>query len=576
MEQIAHLDRCPRSDDDYRAWRTGFDHVELLRRNSYEQDELIVAAFSNAAKTTYVHSAVLRADHPGLSDHEGLLNWQGGLFWQQASSVSSVISDDEVRFETHEHEWGTSALAGGEPLVYGRGLDGSDNSYYEVAQAYTHHLDIHWQPDRAAFSRFDHRGDWEDVVSITGNSLRDGVSLVSFLRDPLDQYLVEHGSVLVQLFDFTFRRPGSPPNWRGSTYRYDDMDRGMIFTQQFAGDGSISMVRGVQIVRPRLSRAEVEQRIKRKWGQVDREPKTPVEFIVLDMRTGEIATVSTDPASTATYFEPNIKSLPYETSPAFFRPEVLSKYKADSDKYTVYENWISCRGGWDLGRYRVNEADQVAVYIFHLRDLPYEEQLHWALYNENPKAPLSDRTIATDFRGEWPKTIMPREMLVYTLERWRRLGIKWWRWHPDRPPDHLIVTPRTESRDEWEKAIADLSKRVIEGFVVKELRRILETEGIRADKSWQSIALTERILHSRGALDKGSKLTTLRGLRAARNLSGTHLRGSDAKEYVQTVRQDHGTYAAHYEQLCEKLSKELALIEKGLDETPTRPSEDGE
>lgn len=54
------------------------------------------------------------------------------------------------------------------------------------------------------------------------------------------------------------------------------------------------------------------------------------------------------------------------------------------------------------------------------------------------------------------------------------------------------------------------------------------------------------------------------------------LRGSGAKEYVQAVRQDHGTYAAHYERLCEKLSQELALVEKGLNETPTRPSEDGE
>ena len=112
---------------------------------------------------------------------------------------------------------------------------------------------------------------------------------------------------------------------------------------------------------------------------------------------------------------------------------------------------------------------------------------------------------------------------------------------------------------------------MIEGFVVKELRRILETEGKRADQQWKSIVLTERILRSRGALDKGSNLTTLRELRDARNLSGTHLRGSQAEEYVQTVRQDHGTYAAHSEHLCEKLSKEPALIEKGLNETPLRP-----
>ena len=147
-----------------------------------------------------------------------------------------------------------------------------------------------------------------------------------------------------------------------------------------------------------------------------------------------------------------------------------------------------------------------------------------------------------------------------------RLGIKWWRWHPNRSPHHLIVVPRTESRDEWGKALPDLSKRVIEGFVVKEFLRILETESISTDKEWKSIALTERILHARGALEKGSKVTALRELRAGRNLSGTHLRGSQAEKYVQAVRQDHGTYAAHDESLCEKLSKELELVEQGLAE----------
>jgi hypothetical protein len=35
-------------------------------------------------------------------------------------------------------------------------------------------------------------------------------------------------------------------------------------------------------------------------------------------------------------------------SPAFFRPEVLLKYKADRDKYTVGERDVSCRAAWHL------------------------------------------------------------------------------------------------------------------------------------------------------------------------------------------------------------------------------------
>ena len=90
----------------------------------------------------------------------------------------------------------------------------------------------------------------------------------------MDQYLVEHNSVLIQLFEFMFRRPHVSANWSGSSYVHHEMDRGLAFFQQFAGDGSLSMARGVQIVRPRLSLSEVEERI-RNWSRVDPQPETP-------------------------------------------------------------------------------------------------------------------------------------------------------------------------------------------------------------------------------------------------------------------------------------------------------------
>ncbi len=257
------------------------------------------------------------------------------------------------------HEWRTDALSGF-PLVYGRcfeGLDEPEAMHMEVEQDYIHSLDVHWRSERGAYCRFDSRGDWEDVVSIT--KADSDVTLVSFSRDPLDQYLVEHDAVLVQLFEFAFRRRDSFPNWAGSRRVRHGMDRGLSFFQQFAEDGSISQARGVQIVRPRLLTRQVEQRLRRShWIGAEVETDPPMEFTVWDFRNGRITTVSTDPATTTNYFVASENSLPYETSPAFFRAEVLAKYKADSDKYTVQESTISCRGGWMLRDYGANEAGQ--------------------------------------------------------------------------------------------------------------------------------------------------------------------------------------------------------------------------
>ena len=67
------------------------------------------------------------------------------------------------------------------------------------------------------------------------------------------------------------------------------------------------------------------------------------------------------------------------------RPQVLLKYKADSDKYAL-EEAVSCRGAWHLQVFDINEADQVHTYLKYLGDLPYGEQLHWKQYSH--KAPI--------------------------------------------------------------------------------------------------------------------------------------------------------------------------------------------
>ena len=276
---------CPPHDEGaFESWWSGLSHVRMLQRNAHEQGELIVAALS---RSVFVHAAVVSADHPGLDDHDGLLKWNCGLYSQQALTRSWVMTRDEIIFEPYVHEWGTDALSGF-PLVYGRcfeGLDEPEAMYMEVAQDYTHSLDVHWRSERSAYCRFDSRGDWEDVVSIT--KADSDITLVSFSRDPLDQYLVKHDAVLVQLFEFTFQQPGSLALWEGRVKH--GMDRGLSFFQQFAEDGSISQARGVQIVRPRLSNQQVEQRLRKSHGfgaEVETDP--PVEFTVWDWRNSRI------------------------------------------------------------------------------------------------------------------------------------------------------------------------------------------------------------------------------------------------------------------------------------------------
>ena len=562
MRRILSLDEQPEGEEDSSLWRTGDRHVEMLRANARET-ELIVAAIAPA---TFVHMALVPADHPGLDDHEGLLNWSCSLFHHSAAKLDPVVSRDEVRFEPRTDQWGTPALAGGEPMIYGRTLEGANDesgTYYEVPQPFTHHVGIHWRPERNAYCRFDRRGDWEDVVSITKSNRPKSVTLATFQRDALDQYLVEHNQVLVRLFNFHYCRTPARINWQNSSFVLHEMDREVVFRQQFSGDGSTSAARGVQIIRPMLTKKEVEGRIK-SWGLDDQDENPPVEFTVLDFRNRRVAVVSTDPETTTNYFKAQSNSLPFETSPAAFRPEVLLKYKADTEKYTVREGWLDCRASWSLKSYSINDAGQVMVYICDLRHLPHEELLHWKSFNEEPKTGLSERAITTDFKGEWPKDMTPREMLVDVLQRWAGRELEWWKWRPAESPEVRVVVPRTSSRDEWQRALGQLSNDVTEGFSDKALRRILEGHENDVDKNMRSIALLERILRANGELEGDQKLVALRELNHARNLGPAHAGQSDANDFVNEVLQEHETFAAHFGYLCEMLAGELTLIEDTL------------
>src|SRR5690606_34603708 len=82
--------------------------------------------------------------------------------------------------------------------------------------------------------------------------------------------------------------------------------------------------RGIQVVPIALSEEEVHRR-HGVLSSRDGERKYEA-FLALDVKHKGIAELSSDPRDLDSYFEDTGK--PWEVTPAFFRPEVLLKYKA--------------------------------------------------------------------------------------------------------------------------------------------------------------------------------------------------------------------------------------------------------
>lgn len=557
LERISHLNEIPKDPNAFAEWLKAEKQLAFLMENAHEE-ELVVYA---SGHHFFVHALAVRDEKLMPVDEEDLLEWSCNPYGSVASYVSGGGRPD-IWIERGMRHMGADTFQGGWQLIFGRSFEGlrdDDANYIEILQEYAHLEGIHWRPEQRAYCRFDKHGDFEHVVSVTQNCERGKVKLVSFKREPLEQYLAASGLTLVRLLDFTLYRPGSFNGWpKGPESRYRPSDD-VFFRQKVAG-AHASYTRGVQIVRPNRNRAQIFSAMQDEWSG---KQARYVEFIAYDWRNRRKARISTDPAATTNYFRAKENSLPFEVTPVFFRPEVLLKYKADRDKYAVGSRQIHCRGAWTLRNYDVNEAGQVHTYICYLRGLPYEEQLYWVSYNEPPKAPISKRALTTDFDG------MPypyADSLQRVLSIVRHLTEKptaWWKLRDNALVERLSI-PRTTSRDEWAEAFMDLSKLIIEGFQAKEIRRMLSDRGVGFDPKDQSIALLENLLNIILISVLPNKLVGLRTVQQIRSKAKGHASGREGAELAKNALTEHGSYGAHFEHVCALVADELGMIERVL------------
>ena len=555
VERIAELDQEPEDEAAFAEWIKAGAHLTFLRENARE-DEIVIYG---SGQHFFAHSLIVANDRLSPVDEEDLLGWNSTPFTSIASQVWGGSRD--VWIERGDRHRGANALTNAMDLVFARTFEGwaddEERTYFEVHQEYTHLSGIHWRPEHRAYCRFDGHGDLEYVVSVTSKyRAENDVTLVSFSWDALEEYLTLSRSTLVRMFDFTLLRRGSFGGWpKGPEDR--DRDPADLFWRQKVAGAQAAYTRGVQIIRPRRSPERVFGTVK---GDGEEEPKY-AEFIAHDWRNRRVAKISTDPAATTNYFEAKENTLPFELSPAFFRPEVLLKYKTDRDKYSVGERDVGCRAGWTLRAYDVNEAGQVHAYICYLRNLPHAEQLHWLSFNEEPKAGISKRAVVNDFEGEFVDFSPPLRQLIATARKWDEKRTFYWTLR-DRSLLDQISTPLTASREEWSEAFMDLSKLVVEGFEVAYLRGKLDAAGVAYGPSDQSIALLEKL---RAAAEKSASVAPFEGLRTVQRIRSKvkgHAGSSEAKQIAQSALAKHETFGGHFTHVCGLVAAEMETIQQ--------------
>lgn len=443
------------------------------------------------------------------------------------------------------------------PIIWRRenALEKGRPTYYEANPEITHVHDLHWVEERSAYCTLDEIGEVREVIRIKSNPKEDRIDEITVEDDVLAKHMALGSYALVRFFDIdryhSIQVAGAArPDHDAAEQITRRSLRARLTPTRRTGNGLLrAYLRGVQLANP--PRGEAKKALL-----ADRHDRRYVTFIAQDFKHDRIAELSCAPDELDNYFTDTGK--PFETTPAFFRREVLLKYQSDSDKYTVRDREISCRSTWSL-RFDVNEEGQVHAYLYELQRLPYAEQQYWRAFNEEPKGPISKRSFKTDFEGSWDIEPEPLSALKARLGAPIKLSLSATDsrviWAPSPNPHALddVHYLAGVSQKEWGQAIGALHRLVVEGLQESVIRKLAVAlgEDAKALEPLRSIKLLERVLSRLGLPGNAvtqivQPLTTLTHLR---NKTSSHRSGDELGQLVRQARRDHGDLAKHFKAL---------------------------
>ncbi len=553
LKTLDGLIKVPDSQEAYATWIEQNDIIPFLEIEI--EDEYVILFASH--EFTYIESLLIPKKKISSKELEKLKDWQ-----PIPRSSWGIWSGSKVWIQPALAGEQSSLLQQGEQLYYAREFEGDSDLryYYELPQKMAHILGIHFILARMAWCKLDHLGDVVEVVKLLeSENEHTYYRFLVMRRDALAEYMGLTKTQLLRRFDFTRYKPSSFNGWNAQNLT-DMPIHPSIFGKFGIIPGYASYTRGIQIAPFALSQKEVN---KRHGFSSFREKRQYASFIALDVKNKRIAELSCDPKKLDSYFTDT--GQPFQITPAFFKPEVLIKYKTDHEKYILKDRSILCRGSWSLEKYDINEAGQVHTYLKYLSYLPYEEQLHWRQYNEAPKTGISKRAFATDIQGMWFSEYEPLNSLKSKLDKLNKGRVEWWKLKGTNNFDKVHY-PFSTSQKEWADEILGLDQLLVEGLNEKWLRKKAESLGQKPVPQLRFLKLLELCLVGLGfeadhAYELLSPFQILHDLRS--KVKG-HVEGEEAKKIIKDLKRKHGSFREHYKALVTSLDESLQKITEAM------------
>jgi hypothetical protein len=403
-----------------------------------------------------------------------------------------------------------------EPIVFDRSFHGIKPSYLELAEEFRHYFNLYENKQTGSYISVDDDGEEIEAARISNEKVEVRLRY-------LKRFLAVKGMKLALYFEIDRKSKLSPEELgikagdeahNAENYVYELI---VINRQKLIGDrGTLVRLRGKKIVAGEEG-----------WSpRLTRELREYESFIIDVDENGREVLHTSNEEELSNYFGKN-SGAPHYLTPVFFRREVLTKYYANPQKYSIEDGYLSCAGLWGL-RMDNNHDRYVVVFLGDLGKLSIREQRYWRSFNVAPEGSISEVAFRRGFLAEFADPSAPDLVFKSSLrqfqETWSaRFG--WPLFKELRPEDvgHLtsLKVPTSEEQHQFDQEVLSLCKILVDSLNEEEIGR-----GLVLPPNAKGITKLRVFLEQRDREASGQVIPFLRNLQSLRS-GVAHRKGDD-------------------------------------------------
>ncbi len=439
-----------------------------------------------------------------------------------------------------------------EPLVIFREFHGIREDFVELSQEFRLYHNLYPDPARKRFLHFNRDGDESEAARYTDD--------VFEIRTDLLLRFCASKQMALGIFVDSFRYSPHALQELGLAETRSPVSGGsFIYNIAFIPDTfslekkfkTLGGVLGKKFILPGPMPTE----------DGDESPEVYQEFMIGSDAHGKPNKHTCDPDKLADYFGKN-PDAPHYLTPVFFRTEVLSKYYADPQKYSVEDGYLRCGGLWGM-QMDNDHPDYVVAWLGDLgRDLSETERNYWLSFNIAPAGrKISDTNFKRAFLAEPSDPKKPDLVFKHEYPRFCeqfKMANGWDFFLPLHDDDeHFLTGLRLLSKDnqsEFDSQLIALTKVLVDSLNEKEITKGLTTL-VNDDKG---ITKLEKFFKERGATGYEPHVKFLRVLQDLRSKSAAHRKGSSYDKLIADLQM---TDEGQQKVFSKLLSAGVALIQ---------------